>query len=66
MVLQITSPHLKNLWDLQWEEGAKVLLNLLLNLRLLFVIFGKILRFEFYSGREFGTASLEIHLKSCK
>ena len=37
--------------------------------RLLCVIFGKIELlwwFIIYSGREFGTTSIEIHLKSCK
>ena len=37
------------------------------NLNLLFVTFGKIdLWLILYSGREFGTTSLEIHLKACK
>ena len=37
-----------------------------LSLKLQFVIFGNINLLYLFSGREFGTSSLEIHLKSCK
>jgi len=48
--------------------GQQVLLHKKLrNQSHLFVIYGKINNFwDPYSGREFGTASLEIHLKTCK
>jgi len=59
--------------DHRFQEGARVPLAIMakgpncpsLNLRLSSVTFGKYPCHNHHSGREFGSQSLEIHIKAC-